>query len=80
MATESYDSEELQDESMDTFRRILAEHSEPMPLIPEEGQMETVLGAAIGGIFADVATGSEITEADVRQAMEDAEAEMDAAN
>lgn len=80
VATESYDNEDLQDESMDTFQRILTEHSEPMPLIPEEGQMETVLGAAIGGIFADVATGSEITEADIRQAMEDAEAEMDAAN
>ncbi len=80
VATESYDSEELQSDSMETFRRILTEHSAPMPLIPEEGQMETVLGAAIGRLFADSATGKEITEADIRQAMEDAEAEMDAAN
>nr|WP_218908731.1 extracellular solute-binding protein [Nocardiopsis sinuspersici] len=80
VATEAYDSEELQSESMDTFRTILAEHSAPMPLIPEEGQMETVLGGAISDLFARVATGDEVTEADVRQAMEEAETQMDAAN
>lgn len=80
VSTESYDSEELQSESMETFRTILAEHSAPMPLIPEEGQMETVLGEAIGGLFAEVATGGEVTEDDVRQAMEEAETQMDAAN
>lgn len=80
VATEAYDSEELRSESMETFRTILTEHSAPMPLIPEEGQMETVLGEAIGGLFAQVATGDEVTEADVRQAMEAAETQMDAAN
>ncbi|KIH99760.1 ABC transporter substrate-binding protein [Streptomonospora alba] len=80
VATEAYDNEELQSESMDTFRTILTDHAAPMPLIPEEGQMETVLGESIAGLFADAATGSEITEADVRKAMEEAETQMNAAN
>ncbi|MDT0300708.1 ABC transporter substrate-binding protein [Streptomonospora wellingtoniae] len=80
VATKAYDSEELQSESMDTFRTILTEHASPMPLIPEEGQMETVLGESIAGLFADAATGSKVTEADVRKAMKEAETQMDAAN
>lgn len=80
VATEAYENEELQSESMDTFRTILTDHAAPMPLIPEEGQMETVLGESIAGLFADAATGSEITEADVRKAMEEAETQMNAAD
>ncbi|GAA1753367.1 extracellular solute-binding protein [Streptomonospora arabica] len=80
VATKAYDNEELQSESMQTFRTILTEHASPMPLIPEEGQMETVLGESIAGLFADAATGSKVTEADVRDAMKEAETQMDAAN
>ncbi|GAB3444398.1 sugar ABC transporter substrate-binding protein [Streptomonospora sediminis] len=80
VATKAYDDEALQTDSMDTFRTILTDHAAPMPLIPEEGQMETVLGESIAGLFADAATGSEVTEDDVRKAMEEAETQMDAAN
>lgn len=80
VATEAYENEELQSESMDTFRTILTDHAAPMPLIPEEGQMETVLGESIAGLFADAATGSEITEDDIRAAMEEAETQMNAAD
>jgi multiple sugar transport system substrate-binding protein len=32
---------------MQTFQMILGQHAAPMPLIPQEGQMETVMGGAI---------------------------------
>ncbi|MUL41732.1 sugar ABC transporter substrate-binding protein [Streptomonospora sp. PA3] len=80
VAVDAYDNEELQGEQMQTFRTILTEHASPMPLIPEEGQMETVLGESIAGLFADAATGSEVTKADIRKALKEAETQMDAAN
>ncbi|QBI56286.1 extracellular solute-binding protein [Streptomonospora litoralis] len=80
VATKAYDDEAMQTDSMQTFRTILTEHASPMPLIPEEGQMETVLGEQIAGLYSDAATGSEITEDDIRAAMEEAETQMDAAN
>ncbi|WP_309069600.1 sugar ABC transporter substrate-binding protein [Microbacterium sp.] len=55
-----------------------AEHSQPMPLYPSEGQMETLVGEAIARLFADIAQGEEVTEDDVRAALEDAQAQMPA--
>ncbi|MDA0563624.1 extracellular solute-binding protein [Streptomonospora sp. S1-112] len=81
VARAAYDDEALgADEHMETFRTILAEHAEPMPQIPEEGQMETVLGEAVAGLFAEAATGGDVSEDAVRAALEDAETQMNAAD
>lgn len=55
-----------------------AEHSQPMPLYASEGQMETLVGEAIAGLFARIAQGETVTEDDVRAALEDAQAQMPA--
>ncbi|NYI96499.1 multiple sugar transport system substrate-binding protein [Streptomonospora nanhaiensis] len=80
VARAAYDDDALADADMETFRTILAEHAEPMPQIPEEGQLETVLGEAIAGLFAEAATSGDVGEDAVRAALEDAETQMDAAN
>ena len=56
----------------------LANHALPMPLIPKEGQMETLTGTAIKSLFAKAATGT-VTEADVQAALKDANNQMAAA-
>lgn len=56
----------------------LANHALPMPLIPKEGQMETLTGTAIKNLFAKAATGT-VSEADVQAALKDANNQMAAA-
>jgi multiple sugar transport system substrate-binding protein len=46
---------------MKTFETILAQHAAPMPLIPQEGQMETVMGGAVKQLIATAASGKPVT-------------------
>jgi len=57
----------------------LAQHAAPMPLISQEGQMETLTGTAVKNLFAQAATTGSVTEADIRAAMTDAQNQMLAA-
>src|SRR5690625_4048196 len=57
VVTKAYDDEDMQTDSMQTFRTILTEHASPTPLLPEEGQMEPVVGEAIAGTDGHVAPG-----------------------
>ena len=65
--------------NLKTFNGILAEHAEPMPLIPEEGQMETFIGTAIKGLVAKAATSGGVSDADVKAALKEANEKMAAA-
>lgn len=62
--------------NLKTFNEILANNAAPMPLIPEEGQMETVVGDALKGLFAKAATGGAVSEDDVRAALKEANEKM----
>ena len=59
---------------------ILAENAEPMPLIPEEGQMETLIGTAMKNLFAQAATKGAVSDADIKAALDDANKKMAAAS
>ncbi|WP_344681919.1 sugar ABC transporter substrate-binding protein [Saccharopolyspora taberi] len=59
-----------------TFAEVLAEDSEPMPMIPTESRFETTVGAAIRDLFARAATGNPVHREDVREALADAEQKM----
>ena len=50
-----------------------------MPLITEEGQMETIIGDAMKQLIADSATKGEVSEEQVREALESANEKMAAA-
>ena len=58
---------------MQTFETILGQHAAPMPLIPQEGQMETVMGGAVKQLLATAASGKQMSASDV-------EAQLSAAN
>ncbi|WP_029150544.1 ABC transporter substrate-binding protein [Microbacterium indicum] len=78
IVTAAYDDEAFQSDDIAMKQEILAEHAQPMPLYPSEGQMETLVGEAINGLFAQIAQGGTVTEDDVRSALEDADSQMPA--
>ena len=76
---EALDAPALQGEKLDVFRQILTNHAKPMPQVPQEAQMETLLGGALKSLFAQAATTGTVTEEDVRSALEAANQQMQAA-
>jgi len=76
---QAQDNEAFSTPNLKTFNSILAEHAEPMPLINEEGQMETIIGSALKDLFATAATKGAVTEAQVRTALKAANSKMAAA-
>ncbi|GAA2201642.1 extracellular solute-binding protein [Sinomonas flava] len=68
----------FQTEEVKAKQDALANHAKPMPLIAKEGQMETLNGTAMKGLFAKAATGS-VSEADIKAALADANNQMAAA-
>jgi multiple sugar transport system substrate-binding protein len=79
VVTAAQSNEAFSTENLKTFNGILAEHAEPMPLIPEEGQMETFIGTALKGLVAKAATKGAVSDADVKAALKDANEKMVAA-
>lgn len=61
------------------FNQILADHAAPMPLIAQEGQMETLVGQALKDLFATAATKGAVTDAQVKAALATANDKMAAA-
>ena len=49
-----------------TFEMILAQHAAPMPLIPQEGQMETVMGGTVKQILALAGSGRQVSTSDIQ--------------
>ena len=79
VVTAAQSNEAFSTENLKTFNGILAEHAEPMPLIPEEGQMETFIGTALKGLVAKAATKGGVSDADVKSALKEANEKMVAA-
>jgi len=65
--------------SLKTFNKILANNAEPMPLINEEGQMETFVGDAVKQLIAKATTQGPVSEAEVKSALSAANQKMQAA-
>jgi len=76
VVAEARENESFEGEKLKTFLTILAEHAEPMPLIPEEGQMEQFIGDAVKQLFAQAATRGEVTTEQVRAQLTDANEQM----
>ena len=65
----------FQDDTTKVFQDIYANHSEPMPLVADEGQMETLIGGALKNLFAKAATGK-VTQKDVKRELASANQQM----
>ncbi|PZR51960.1 sugar ABC transporter substrate-binding protein [Xylanimonas oleitrophica] len=78
VVTAAYDDPAFEGEETRLKQDILANHAQPMPLFPTEGQMETLVGTAIKDLFGRIAQGQTVTEDDVRAALEAAQSQMGA--
>ncbi len=63
---DAYSDPAFQTPVMQTFETILAQHAAPMPLIPQEGQMETVMGGTVKQLLAAAASGKPLNASDVQ--------------
>jgi multiple sugar transport system substrate-binding protein len=78
VVNDAYTDPAFQSPTVQTFKKVLASHSEPMPQITKEGEMETIIGGAIKQLFAQAATGT-VTDADIKAALTKANEQMAAA-
>jgi multiple sugar transport system substrate-binding protein len=76
---DAYADPALADPVTQTYEEIQAQHSEPMPQLSAEGQMETLVGGAYKQLFAKAATGQPVTDGDIRAALDSAQQQMKAA-
>jgi multiple sugar transport system substrate-binding protein len=58
------------------FALVLATKAEPLPLVPAESAFETNVGNAVNGLLAQAATGKDVTSADIKTAMQEAQDKM----
>jgi multiple sugar transport system substrate-binding protein len=47
--------------------------SKPLPLVPAEDQFENTVGKAMNDMFAKIATGSTVSDADIKAALKNAQ-------
>lgn len=73
---DAYDSPLFTTGKNAVFGEVLAENSEPMPMIPNESQFETTVGAAVRDLFARAATGRPVSRSDVESGLSGAEQKM----
>jgi multiple sugar transport system substrate-binding protein len=74
----AYSNPAFKTPQMQSFETILAQHAAPMPLIPQEGQMETVMGGTIKQLLAMAASGHQVSAADVKAQLASANQTMKA--
>lgn len=55
---------------------VLGSSAAPLPQVPQESQFETLVGTAMKDIFAQVASGGQVTEADIHKKLNDAQSQM----
>jgi len=56
-----------------TFQNIYSTMSKPLPLVPAEDQFESTVGKAMNEMFAKIATGGTVSEADIKTALQTAQ-------
>ena len=75
---DAYSDPAFNSPEMQTFETILAQHAAPMPLIPQDGQMETVMGGALKQLLAAAASGKPVNTSDIEAQLSDANQTMKA--
>jgi multiple sugar transport system substrate-binding protein len=76
----AYKDPAFQTDTIKLQEDTLKNHAAPMPLVPQEGQMETLVGGAVKNLIAQAATGHQVTTEEIKSALTDANTKMAAAN
>ncbi|WP_328808090.1 ABC transporter substrate-binding protein [Nonomuraea antri] len=66
----------FQSDKNKVFGEVLAKTARPLPMIPQEAQFETLVGTAVKDLFADVATGEQVTETEIKAKLAEANQKM----
>ena len=62
----AYTDPAFQTDEVKTFQNVLNTTAAPLPAVPEESQMETLIGTVMKNLFADVASGKTPSAADIK--------------
>ena len=74
--SDAYADPAFQTADVQTFKSILGTTAAPLPPVPAESQFETLVGKAVNGMFADVATGKAVTSDDIANALKAAQQQV----
>ncbi|MGH3321731.1 MAG: ABC transporter substrate-binding protein [Streptosporangiaceae bacterium] len=75
----AYDASAFGGHTYQVFKNVYAHHSQPMPLVPSESQMETSLGGAVVDLVGKAATSGQVSDQQVMSALKSAEQKVAAA-
>jgi multiple sugar transport system substrate-binding protein len=78
VVSQAYDDKRFQTPAVQTFRTVLADAAETLPMIPQEAQFETLVGNTVKGLIADAAAGRPVDDATIRAKLADANKKMQA--
>jgi multiple sugar transport system substrate-binding protein len=62
------------------FQSVLEHKAQPLPRVSAEATYETNIGNAVNGLIAQAATGKQVTDADIKAALQEAQDKMAAAS
>ncbi|MET3451150.1 sugar ABC transporter substrate-binding protein [Curtobacterium sp. 1544] len=73
-------ADSVTDEQTKTFLDIYNNKAKPLPLVPAEDQFESTVGKAMNDMFAKIATGSTVSDSDIKTALQTAQDQVSQAN
>jgi multiple sugar transport system substrate-binding protein len=73
---DAYSDPAFQTPAVATFKSILSSTAAPMPAVAQESQYETLVGTAMNNLFADAATGKNVTDAAIANALTAAQQQL----
>jgi multiple sugar transport system substrate-binding protein len=73
---DAYADPRFQTPSTKVFQQVLATTSQPLPMIPQEAQFETLVGNAVKALWADIAAGKTVGDSQIKDALTSANQQM----
>jgi multiple sugar transport system substrate-binding protein len=73
---DAYNDPKFQTPAIRTFREVLANAAETMPMIPQEAQFETLVGNAVKQLIADAAAGKPVDDQTIKSRLAAANKKM----
>jgi multiple sugar transport system substrate-binding protein len=73
---QAYNDPKFQTPEIKTFKDILANSSETLPMIPQEAQFETLVGNTVKQLIADAASGKTVDDQTIKNALTAANKKM----
>ena len=74
--SDAYSDPAFQTDAVKTFKDILSNTAAPMPAVAQESQYETLVGTAMNNLFANAATGKNVSDADIGKALDAAQQQL----